>query len=87
MNLNVQIPDDLARSLNAAGGDLTRHVIEALALEEYRSGRLTVRELRQALGFATGYELDGFLKKHQIWMEYDEQDLARERAALDSFTR
>jgi len=45
-----------------------------------------MRELRQALGFATRYELDGFLKKHPIWMEYDEQDLARERAALDSHT-
>ena len=86
MDLNVQIPDDLARSLNAAGGDLSRHVIEALALEEYRSGRLTKPKLRQALGFATGYELDGFLKKHHVWIEYDEQDLVRERAALDSLS-
>ena len=83
MNLTVQISDDLARSLNAAGGDLSRRVVEALALEEYKSGRLTKPELRQALGFATGYELDGFLKKHQVWIEYDEEDLARERATLD----
>ncbi|HEY1159625.1 MAG TPA: UPF0175 family protein [Terracidiphilus sp.] len=83
MNLTVQIPDDLARSLNAAGGDLSRRVLEALALDEYKSGRLTKRELRQALGFATGYELDGFLKLHQVWIEYDEEDLARERASLD----
>jgi hypothetical protein len=83
MNVNVQIPDDLARSLNAAGGDLSRRVLEALALEEYKSGRLSKPELRHALGFATGYELDGFLKKHQVWIEYDEQDLARERAGLD----
>jgi len=83
MDLTVQIPDDLARSLNAAGGDLSRRVLEALALDEYKSGRLTKPELRQALGFATGYELDGFLKTHQVWIEYDEQDLARERASLD----
>jgi hypothetical protein len=83
MNLTVQIPDDLARSMNAAGGDLSRRVLEAVALDEYQSGRLTKPELRQALGFATGYELDGFLKAHQVWIEYDEQDLARERATLD----
>ena len=41
MNLTVEIPDDLARSLNAAGGDLPRRVLEALALEEYKSGRLS----------------------------------------------
>jgi hypothetical protein len=83
MNLTVEIPEDLARSLNAAGGDLTRRVLEALALEEYKSGRLGKAELRHALGFETGYELDGFLKSHQVWIEYDEQDLMRERASLD----
>jgi hypothetical protein len=83
MNLTVEIPEDLARSLNGAGGDLSRRVLEALALDEYKSGRLTKPELRHALGFATGYELDGFLKKHQVWIEYDEQDLARERTSLD----
>jgi hypothetical protein len=86
MNLTVQIPDNLARGLNAAGGDLSRRVLEALALDEYRSGRLTKMELRQTLGFETGYELDGFLKMHQVWMEYDAQDLARERATLDRFS-
>jgi hypothetical protein len=83
MNLNVEISDDLARSLNAAGGDLSRRVVEALALEEYKSGRLSKPELRRVLGFATGHELDGFLKRHLVWIEYDEEDLARERATLD----
>jgi hypothetical protein len=83
MNLTVEIPDDLARSMSAAGGDPSRRVLEALALDEYKSGRLTKPELRHALGFATGYELDGFLKKHRVWIEYDAQDLARERASLD----
>jgi hypothetical protein len=44
MNLTVQIPDDLARSMSAAGGDPSRRVLEALALEEYKSGRLTKQE-------------------------------------------
>lgn len=83
MNLTLQISDDLARSLDAAGGDLSRRVLESLAVEEFRSGRLTKAQLRQALGFATAYELDGFLKKHQVWIEYNETDLARERASLE----
>jgi hypothetical protein len=83
MNLTVQISDDLARSLHDAGDDLSRRVLESLALEEYKSGRLTKPQLSQALGFATGYELDGFLKKNQVWIEYDESDLVRERASLE----
>jgi len=83
MNLTVEIPDDLARSLHAAGGDVSRRVLETLALEEYRSGRLGKAELRSVLGFETGYELDGFLKQHEVWIEYDEQDAARERATFE----
>jgi len=83
VNLTVEIPDDLARSLSAAGGDLSRRVLEALALDEYKSGRLSKLEIRHALGFETGYELDGFLKMLQVWIEYDENDLARERGSLD----
>ena len=41
MNVTVQIPDDLAERLTAAGGDLQRRVLEALAAEEYRQDRLT----------------------------------------------
>jgi len=45
MNVTVQIPDDLARRLTAAGGDLWRRALEALAVEEY--GRLTKPELQR----------------------------------------
>jgi len=83
MNLTVEIPDDLARSLNAAGGDLSRRVLESLALEEYRSGRLSGPGLMQALGFQTRYELDGFLKRNEVWVEYTVEDLERERTALE----
>ena len=83
MNLTVEIPDDLARSLSAAGGDLNRRVLEALALEEYKSGRLSGPELCQVLGFPTRYELDGFLKRNEVWIEYDAEDIARERATLE----
>jgi hypothetical protein len=83
MELTVHIPDDLARSLDERGGDISRRVVEALAVEEYRSGRLTKPQLRQALGIESSNELDGFLKSHHVWIEYNEQDVAAERAALD----
>lgn len=82
MTVTVQIPDDLARRLSAQGGDVSRHVLEVLALEEYKSGHLTKPELRQMLGFETGYQLDGFLKAHDVWIDYSVEDLERERASL-----
>jgi Uncharacterised protein family (UPF0175) len=66
MNLTVPIPDDLAQRLSAAGGDLSRRALEALALEEYGAGRLTKPELRRMLGYETRAELDGFLKMRGV---------------------
>ena len=69
MNL-TEILDDLVGQLNAAGGDLTRRALKALALEEYKSGHITKAEVRRLLGFSTRYELDGFLKAREVWADY-----------------
>lgn len=73
MQVTVEIPETLARSLRVEDADLSRRVLETLAAEEYRSGRLTKPQLRESLGLETSYELDGFLKRHQIWIERDEE--------------
>lgn len=83
MNLTVEIPDDLVGQLNASGGDLSRRALEALALEEYKSGHLTEDELRRLLGFGTRYQLDGFLKAHDVWVDYTLEDFRREVESLE----
>ena len=83
MQLTVDIPDDVAERLKAAGGDLSRRALEALALEEYKQGRLTKPELRRLLGFGTRDALDGFLKAHDVFEPYSLDDLARERRDLE----
>jgi len=82
MNVTVPIPDDLANRLSADGGDLSRRALEGFGLEEYKAGRITKAELRRLLGFETRYELDGFLKAHDVWMNYTVDDLRREVATL-----
>jgi len=79
MELTVEIPDDVARRLNAVGGDLSRRALEALVAEEYRHGRLSKPDLRLVLDFETG---DTFLKAHNVWIEFTIDDLERERAGL-----
>jgi hypothetical protein len=56
--------------------------MEGFAIEEYKAGRITKAELRRLLGFETRYELDGFLKAHEVWMNYGIEDLRREVATL-----
>jgi predicted glycoside hydrolase/deacetylase ChbG (UPF0249 family) len=83
VNLTFQIPDELARDLAAAGGDLSRRALEAFALEEYKSERLTRPAMRRMLGFATRGQLDGFLKAHGVVEDLPTiADLERERQDL-----
>lgn len=84
MNLTVPIPDDLARRLSADGDDLSRRALEAFGLEEYKSGRISKAELRKLLDFETRYELDGFLKAHQVWADFTIDDARQELQDLKS---
>ena len=82
MNVIVEIPDELASQMKAAGADLSRRILEAFALEEYKAERISKVQLRRLLGFETRYELDGFLKAHNVWMNYTIDDLRHEVANL-----
>ncbi len=75
MKITLMVPDDIAQH-----ADPGREALEALAIEGYRSGTLTAYETRRLLGFETRYELDGFLKDHNIWEHaYSLEDLQQDR--------
>jgi hypothetical protein len=77
-NIILQLPEDIAQRLEGRWKDLPRAALESLALEAYRSELLTTAELRQLLGYETGYALDGFLKEHGVYLEYTPEELDRE---------
>lgn len=79
--VTLDIPDELSAALTVPGRELSRSVFEALALEAYRERKLSTAQLRRLLGFETRYELDGFLKAHEVWLEYGVEDLERDREA------
>jgi hypothetical protein len=83
MNVTLEIPDDVARRLSAVGGDLSRRALEALVAEEYKQGHLSKSDLRRLLSLETSDQIDGFLKAHDVWIDYTLEDLQRERAGLE----
>jgi hypothetical protein len=80
MQITFEVPDDLAAQLTSADQDPARTALEAIAIEAYRAHRLTGYQWRQLLGIPSNYDLDGFLKKHQVWLEFSIGDFERERA-------
>jgi predicted HTH domain antitoxin len=68
---------DMARQMIPAGRDPARAALEDMAVEAYRAHRITEHQLATLLGMDR-YELDGFLKQREVWLEYPMDDLRQQ---------
>ena len=85
MDVHLEIPEELARRIASDASGLTRAALEAIALEGVRSGKLTVSQARRLLGIQSRYEMDGFLKAHEVVLDLTLDDVRRDSdAALAS---
>lgn len=87
MTVTVEIPDQLAEVLMANGGDLSRTVLEAVALEGYRRKLLSESQIRRLLDFDTRMEVHGFLKEHGVYLHYSLEDLEHDMREADRYKR
>ena len=79
MNITIELPDEIASSLQEKWQDMPRVVLESIALEGYRSGALGEELVRRLLGFTTRFEVHGFLKEHDVPLNYRLEDLEQDR--------
>lgn len=78
--MQVEIPDEV---FNSADDETSRQILEAVALEGYKSQQLTAAQVGRILGLQTRIEVLDFLAKNQIaWVDYSTEDVERERALL-----
>lgn len=83
MEVTINLPEDIANVFLANGENIEREVLEATALEGYRSGKLSQAQVRRMLDLATDMQVDAFLKKHEVYLEYDLTDIKRETEFLN----
>jgi hypothetical protein len=83
VEITLKIPDELARQVAPEGSDPARVALEALALEGYRTERLSESAVRQMLGFETRMEVHAFLKQHGVYLHYDIADLEQDQATAE----
>ena len=87
MEVKLQIPDDIAKQLSAAGADLSRRALEAIALEGYREQTLTAYQVSEILGLSRA-ETEDFLGRHHVPLAViGEADLDREAALFEAASR
>jgi predicted HTH domain antitoxin len=87
MEVTLHIPDEIAKRLAAAGGDVSRRALEAIALEGYRDQTLTLFQVSEMLGLSR-IETEDFLGRHQVPLAViGETDLDREAALFEAASR
>jgi hypothetical protein len=88
MEITLTIPHELARQIIAEGLDASRQALEDIGVEAYHAHRVTGAQLRRLLGIPSRYELDAFLKRRGVWLEYTRGiSGAKERSRLPCLTR
>lgn len=78
MTIAVELPEEIAGQLARKWGDLPARAREAIVVEGYRSGALSQAQVQRFLGHGSEWETDEFLKKAGVYLEYSEEDLARD---------
>ncbi len=83
MQITIEIPEDVARQMEAKWGNLRQRTLETLAVEGYRSGVITAGQVRRMLNLSCRYEVDGFLKERGAYLDYTEADLEQDIQVLN----
>jgi predicted HTH domain antitoxin len=75
MQIEIALPDDIARDLTNRWGNLERQILEMVVVQAYRDGVISAGKVRQLLGMATRLEVDAFLKQKGVYLHYDAAEL------------
>jgi len=81
MHLTIDLPADISDALEGRWGDVSRHALETLAVEAYRTGVLSEDQVRRLLGFENRFQVHALLKRYQVPLRYTEVDLPDDLSA------
>lgn len=87
MNVAIEIPDDVGRALGAHASEVSRAVLQAVAVEAYRAGTITPAQVQQMLGLRSRWETEAFLRHAEAYHDYTMDDLERDLAAVRDASR
>ena len=80
MQVVVQLPDEIAKEIGT-DAEIQRRVLEAVALEGYRGGRLTSGQVAELLGLSR-WQAEEFLDAHGVKQAYTLEMLEEDRRTL-----
>jgi predicted HTH domain antitoxin len=87
VNIAIDIPDDIGQALSAQAGSASRAVLEAVAIEGYRSGAITPAQVQQMLSLSSRWATESFLLRAGAFHDYTSDDLERDIAMIRGASR
>lgn len=83
MAITLELPQDIQQQLEEAwNGDLSRKILEAVAVEGYRQGTLSRGQVSELLGLSF-YETETLLKERKAYSPYSIEDFEEDRLAVE----
>ena len=80
MQIMIELPDDIANQLQPP--NIERRVLELIAADNYRQGRIGAAQVRRMLNFSSRWETYEFLKQEKAYLPYTEDDLEQDLQAI-----
>ncbi|MGH9773066.1 MAG: UPF0175 family protein [Candidatus Acidiferrales bacterium] len=78
MQVTVELPDEIAGWLTERQPNVSRAVLEAIAIEAVRDGTVSAGKAAEMLGISRD-SMDGVLKRAGVYLDYSLEDLRRDR--------
>ncbi|MBI4876178.1 MAG: UPF0175 family protein [Acidobacteria bacterium] len=72
----------MERAFAAQAGGVSRAVLEAVAVEAYRSGAITSAQVQEMLGQRSRWETESFPRRAEAYHDYTMDNLERDIAAI-----
>lgn len=85
MQIILELPDDIGDKLQLQNTNISRRVLELIAADNYRQGRIGAAEVHRMLNFSSRWETYQFLKQEQAYLPYNEEDLEEDIQTISKF--
>ena len=79
MKVEVNIPDQIAKTLP---GDMSRRILESIAIEGYRRGELSPKSVGMLIGIDNRWEVERFLAEKGVELNYTWDDFLEDTENL-----
>ncbi|XWK88994.1 MAG: UPF0175 family protein [Phormidium sp.] len=84
MQITLELPDDIVDNLQLQHTNISRRVLELIATDYYRQGRIGAGEVHRMLNFSSRWETYQFLKQEQAYLPYTEEDLEEDIQTINN---